>query len=77
MKRQDPQIAVDKFNKEFPVGTLVDLRKDSGEIVRTRTRSPAQVLSGHSAVVWLERVVGCYLLDRVTPAPPPSGGEGA
>ncbi len=32
-------------------------------------RSDAQVLSGHSAVIWLENVSGCYLLDRVTPAP--------
>ncbi|MDP1611680.1 MAG: hypothetical protein Q8M11_11530, partial [Sulfuritalea sp.] len=39
------------------------------EPFRTKTRSDAQVLSGHSAVIWLENVSGCYLLDRVTPAP--------
>jgi hypothetical protein len=38
---------------------------DSGEIRETRTRSEAQVLGGHSAVVWLEGISGCYLLDRV------------
>ncbi|WP_374650281.1 hypothetical protein [Rhizorhabdus sp.] len=33
----------------------------------TRTRSKAEVLSGHSAVIWLDGISGCYLLDRVTP----------
>lgn len=28
----------------------------------------AQILSGHSAVIWLENVTGCYLLDRVRAA---------
>ncbi len=32
------------------------------------TRSDAQILSGHSAVIWLENVSGRYLLDRVCAA---------
>lgn len=40
---------------------------DDGSDVPSKTRSPAEVLGGHSAVVWLEGTSGCYLLDRVTP----------
>jgi hypothetical protein len=57
----------DDFNAVFPVGQPVLLRKDNGEAVETVTRSRAEVLSGHSAVIWLEGVAGCYLLDRVVP----------
>ena len=57
----------DAFNARYPVGQRVTLRGDAGGGVSTVTRSPAQVLSGHSAVIWLEGVSGCYLLDRVTP----------
>lgn len=57
----------DDFNARFPVGQPVTVRKDNGEGVTTLTRFPAEVLSGHSAVIWLENISGCYLLDRVTP----------
>lgn len=57
----------DAFNARYPVGTPGLLTRDSGELLRTRTRSEAMVLSGHSAVVWLEGVGGCYLLDRFAP----------
>lgn len=57
----------DEFNAQFRPGQRVMLRKDDGSSVATATRSKAEVLSGHSAVVWLEGVTGCYLLDRVLP----------
>lgn len=57
----------DDWNAKHSVGTKVVLTKDSGERFPTKTRSEAQVLSGHSAVVWLEGVSGCYLLNRVEP----------
>ena len=57
----------DAFNARYPVGQAVTLRRDNGEGFQTVTRSPAEVLSGHSAVIWLEGVTGCYLLDRVAP----------
>jgi hypothetical protein len=57
----------DAWNAAHPVGCDVTLKKDSGELLRTKTRSKAEVLSGHSAVIWLDGVRGCYLLDRVTP----------
>ncbi len=61
---------VDDWNAKWPVGTDVRFRKDSGEIVLTKTRTKAEVLSGHSAVIWLEGVSGCYDLARVKPRTP-------
>lgn len=57
----------DKFNSKVPVGGAVTVLLDSGEVRETVTTSEAQVLSGHTPVVWLKGVSGCYLLDRVTP----------
>jgi hypothetical protein len=65
--RKRLQALCDDWNRLFPVGAPVDLRKDNGEILRTVTRSNAEVLEGHSAVIWLKGVVGCYLLERVAP----------
>lgn len=70
MNRPNPallQRQCDDFNKFYPVGQLVSVRKDGGDDILTKTRSEAQVLSGHSAVIWLEDIRGCYLLDRITP----------
>lgn len=61
------QAACDKFNATNQVGAAVTVRLDGGEMRETTTASEAQVLSGHSAVIWLAGVSGCYLLDRVTP----------
>jgi hypothetical protein len=57
----------DRFNAKVNVGDEVFIKLDAvDEPFRTRTKSTAQILSGHSAVIWLENVSGCYLLDRVT-----------
>lgn len=56
----------DDWNAVNPIGTRVIVKKDVGTNVHTKTRSEAQVLSGHSAVVWLEGIAGCYGLDRVS-----------
>ena len=55
------------FNTRFPVGVKVSVRMDDGRSRITTTRAPAEVLSGHSAVIWLDGISGCYLLDRVSP----------
>lgn len=55
------------FNARFPIGQKVTVRKDDGTGMNTTTRSEAQVLSGHSAVIWVDGIPGCYLLDRITP----------
>lgn len=64
------QSQCDAFNSKFGVGQTVYVRLDNGEGVETTTRSKAEVLSGHSAVIWLEGFTGCYLLERVTPLRP-------
>jgi hypothetical protein len=53
------------WNKAHPVGCEVEVTRDLGETVRTRTRSAAQMLGGHTAVVWLDGFCGCYALERV------------
>lgn len=66
-----------RWNAANPVGTAVTVRMDSGELRETTTRSEAQILGaepskgyiGHTAVIWLDGISGCYLLDRVTPKP--------
>lgn len=68
-KASPPQVACDRFNAANPVGSVVSVQLDGcDELFKTVTRSAAQVLSGHSAVIWLEGVSGCYLLDRVKSA---------
>jgi hypothetical protein len=60
------QGAVDLFNLDFPVGTRVILRTDSGE-VETVVRGKAVVLGRHSAVAWFKGIAGCYdIQGRVT-----------
>ncbi len=62
------QAACDKFNASHPIGADVDVKLDGvDEPFRTKTRSYAQILSGHSAVIWLDGVSGCYELRCVTP----------
>lgn len=68
----DLQSICDEFNAKYPVDTKGFLRKDDGSVIATRTRARAQVLSGHTAVIWVEGVTGCYLLDRFTPGTTPS-----
>lgn len=53
---------VEGFNRKFPVGTPVILRKDSGEI-GTIVRAPGEILSGHSAVAWFAGVTGAYSIE--------------
>lgn len=59
------QSKVDAFNERNPVGSSVTVVKDLGEKVETEVKYPAQILSGHTPVVWLKGISGCYALDRV------------
>jgi hypothetical protein len=56
-----------EWNERHRVGTPVTLRKDDGTLVDTVTKSAAEILSGHTAVIWLEGIAGCYALERVSP----------
>lgn len=71
------QASCDKFNASHQVGAAVRVELDGGEIRETITDSEAQVLSGHTAVIWLKGVSGCYLLDRVSPLLPASAAAGS
>lgn len=67
LKRQ-----VDDWNNAHPlIGVPVIVKLDDGTEMATRTRSQAEILSGHSAVIWLEGISGCYLLNRVRHNPKP------
>ena len=59
------QSKVDVFNQKHPVGSKVTVVKDLGEKIETEVKYPAEILSGHTPVVWLKGISGCYLLDRV------------
>lgn len=67
-----PAALAHKWNQRFPVGIQVRYwtfdRHGIGKTSRTRT--PAQVLSGHTAVVWLEDEPGCVALSHVEPVGP-------
>ena len=60
------QAACDKFNAAHQVGAAVSVKLDGGEVRETVTNSEAQVMGGHTAVIWLDGIRGCYDLERVT-----------
>lgn len=68
-------LQVENWNLKHPIGTEVTVGMDSGEIRATKTRSAAQMLGaepsknspGHTAVIFLDGISGCYLLSRVRP----------
>lgn len=55
------------WNDRHPVGKWVRVLRDDGVRLITKTQSPAYVLGGHSAVIMVEGITGCYSLDRLTP----------
>lgn len=68
-KRKTPaqlQKACDAWNAKHPVGTLVSYEeiKGEGETHRGASATEAQVMSGHSAVIWLEGKRGCVCLEH-------------
>lgn len=76
----DPQTIVDRWNEAHPVGTRVaywNIPSEQHNPRYSRTRTPAQVLSGHTAVVWLEGEAGCWGLSHVTPIEEVADGAAA
>ena len=55
----------DVFNEKHPVGSSVTVIKDLGERVETSVKYPAEIMGGHSPVVWLKGISGAHALDRV------------
>jgi len=75
-RKREPQAQKDlvaKWNESYPIGTPVSVTKDRGETKETKTRSEAWMLGqssrsqGHTAVVMVEGISGCYSLERVKP----------
>ena len=67
------QAACDRWNERYPVGTLVEFHPVIDEPAHRlrKTRTPAQVLSGHTPVVWLEDESGCVKLEACVPVKAP------
>lgn len=73
--QRNPSIGVAAWNNAVSVGQWVDYRSDPhAEPQRFKTRTRASVLSGHTAVVWLEGKSGCVTLESLTVVPLPEGG---
>jgi len=66
------QAQCDAWNAKHAEGTMVSYEEvvGDGETFRGRTQSEAQVLSGHSAVVWLKGKSGCVCLEHCTAVKP-------
>lgn len=70
----DQQHATGQWNARYPIGTPVTAYPGArpeddptGERLTTRTRSEAQILGGHTAVVWVDGHGACIALTHVDP----------
>lgn len=71
------QAEVDRFNATFAVGDAVDYFEYEGApLKRFETRTRAQILSGHTAVVWLAGKSGCVCVGHCLPAAGAAAPEG-
>lgn len=78
LSRETLQAQCDAFNFDCEVGGRVALNRDgASQPFITKTRTTAQILGGHTAVVWLEGISGCYGLSHVTPIPTETSEEPA
>jgi hypothetical protein len=62
---QKAVIEANRFHKKHPVGTPVNVERDTGEVLATETRSDPWVI-GTTAVIMVKGIAGCYRLSRVT-----------
>jgi hypothetical protein len=66
MKRpKADQVRLVEAWKGTPQGTDVILTQDNGDLFPTKTRSGPLLLGGHTAVIQVNGIAGCYRLDRV------------
>lgn len=66
---------VEDWNDRYQPGTVVDVETDDGSIIKTKTRSVAKMLEGHTPVIWLEDIRGAYALYRVSSSEDQGGDE--
>ena len=63
-EKKTPVAKAEAWNKKVIVGATVEYRGYPGAEPQTfTTRTPAEVLSGHTAVVWLNGKSGCVSVD--------------
>jgi hypothetical protein len=73
MRRQKTAATLERecmlWNAMNPIGTEVEYHPVIGEASHriTRTRTGAYVLSGHTAVIFIEGQAGCVALDACKP----------
>ncbi|HBL65929.1 MAG TPA: hypothetical protein DDZ58_08505 [Achromobacter sp.] len=70
-RRPNPQKEVGTWNARVKVGDTVQYEEVKGvtEAQTFTTKTEAEVLSGHTAVVWLEGKRGCVAVSHCTPVP--------
>ena len=66
-----PEKLAAKWNHSFPIGTKVRYWPGAreGRGVESATKTQAEVLGGHTAVVWIEGRGDCIALSHVEPLP--------
>jgi hypothetical protein len=64
------QAECDAFNAMCPVGGRVAVNTDKSDKPRiTTTRTEAKIMAGHTAVVWMDGISGCWSLGHIEPVP--------
>lgn len=57
-----------EFNANVAIGDIVEYTDHPGaEMKMYRTRTEAEILSGHTAVVWLDGKSGCVCISHCKP----------
>lgn len=70
-KQTSPEKQAADWNARVKVGDEIDYREyPEAEPQRYTTRTEAQVLSGHTAVVWLNGKAGCVCIEACTALQP-------
>ena len=63
------QAECDAWNQKHPIGTAVKYYRLINPRAELKgvytTRSEAQILGGHTAVIWLDGVSGCVALEAI------------
>jgi hypothetical protein len=69
LTQEQLQAVCDAWNRANARGAPVWYRDDNGQMMATATRDEAFVLSGHTAVIFVDGKSGCVALERVTVRP--------
>lgn len=56
---------IDKINEKYKIGDTINVIQDDNSIKKWTIKHPASMLGGHTAVIWVEEISGCYSANRV------------